>query len=145
MSDFTVPDSSASGSRGRAHPCRIPWRPGHRPGRTARWWHCCGSVCHLPSRNKDNIQQVPPMEHDVSLLWHTPCVSGVKPADITNHKLNPKHSNVSGWKLQLVWSFSGHPLVLRHLKMSLLKKCIRLREKQQQQADFGQDSSESSA
>lgn len=46
----------------------------------------------------------------------------VKPADITPHKLNPKHSNISGLKLQLVWSFSGHPLVLSHLKMSLFDK-----------------------
>lgn len=55
ISDFIVPDSSASGSRGRAHLCHIPWRPAHRPGRTGPWWHCSDSVCHLPSRNRENI------------------------------------------------------------------------------------------
>lgn len=90
ISDFIIPGSSASGSRGRARPCRTPWPPGHRPGRTAPWWHCSGSVCHLPGTNKDNIQHPPLMQHDLSPLWHTPSASGVKPAATTNHKRNPQ-------------------------------------------------------
>lgn len=106
-----VPDSSASGSRGRARRCRIPGPPARRPGRTAQWWHCSGSVCHL--REQGQHQQPPLTQRHCSLLG----THHVYQASRHNQsQINPNHSNGSGCKLQLVFVFFRAPFGSESLK-----------------------------
>lgn len=102
LSRDIIPDFFASVSRGRVHPFHSPSRPGHRPGRIPRWWHCGDLICHLSVRNK-TISSRDTYSLISVFSGARDAYQRVKPADVTNYKQKSPPGTLI-WKL----SFSLH-------------------------------------